>query len=544
MKLGCATTIGTARLAMYALLVAAAACGGGGGGDITPPTPTVASVTLSPGSATIIAGQTASFTAQPKDAAGNAVNGIVVGWSISDPNVASVVTGTVTAARPGQATLTATAGNVSTTAAITVIPAVANVTVAPAASSLIVGGTVTLTPTLTDAGGSTITGRAVTWTSSNDAVASVSTAGVVTAKTIGTATITASVEGRSATASVNVKSATVTSVAVTSGTVRVGSRVQLRATGTLNDGTTQTLTGSAVNWSSSDQSKATVDADGNVTGVAVGTVTITATNPASNMSGSATVTVASATSPIITALSVAPASVDVRGGAQTVTVSGTVSDGSGTGISSVAVTASGHTLSTAHPDPTAGCTATGAGIGANGAWSCTFTLPRGAAAGPWPIVSAVVTDNASHVTTYSAGDIAAAFSAKVTVNSNEDLTAPLLKDITVAEDGMSPPQTNVLTVDVTSGPKKVNVTAHYVDDLSGTASFTFKATSVANPKASVSCTGTLQSGTPADGVWGCSVTFPQNADKDNWTEDFTGVDAALNADTNRPAVLIKIVRTP
>src|SRR4051812_6854023 len=104
MTLGCARAIGTARLTTYALLVTIAACGGGGVGDITPPTATVASVTLSPGSATIIAGQNTSFTAQPKDASGNAINGLVVGWSINDPNVATVSNGTVTAVRAGQAT--------------------------------------------------------------------------------------------------------------------------------------------------------------------------------------------------------------------------------------------------------------------------------------------------------------------------------------------------------------------------------------------------------------------------------------------------------
>ena len=544
MKLGCATAMGTARMMAYAFLVTAAACGGGGGGDVTPPTPTVTQVTLTPGSATIIAGQTASFTAQPKDAAGNNVNGLVVGWSINDPNVATVSNGTVTAIHAGTATLTATAGNVSATAAITVNPAVANVAVFPPTNPLLVGQTATLTATLTDAGGATITGRTVTWSSNNETVASVSSTGVVTAKAIGSATITAAVEGKSGTASVEVKSATVTSVAVTSGTVRVGSRIQLHATGTLSDGSTQPLTGSAVTWTSSDQSKATVDAEGNVTGVAVGTATITATNAASNKSGSATATVVAAASPIVTSFGVAPTSVDVRGGPQSVIVSGVASDGSGTGISSVAVTATGHTLSSAHPDPTATCSATGAGIGANGAWSCTLTIPRGAAAGLWPITSVVVTDNASHVTTYNAGDIAAAFNAKFTVTSDEDQAAPMLTSITVAEDGTTPAPAAVLTVDVSSGPKKVNVTARYVDDLSGTAGFTFKTTSISNPTESLSCTATRLSGTAADGVWGCSVTFPQNATTGNWTEDFTGVDAAFNAHTDRPAAIIKIVRTP
>lgn len=530
MKLGSATAIGMARLMTCALLVAAAGCGGGGGGDITPPTPTVTQVTLSPGSATIIAGQTASFTATPKDAAGNAVSGLVVGWSINDPNVATVSNGTVTAVRPGTATLTATAANIATTAAITVVAAVANVTISPPTSSLTVGQTATLTPTLTDASGATITGRAVTWSSSNDAIASVSNAGVVTAKAVGSVTITASAEGKSGTASVEVKSVSVTSVAVTPSTVRVGGHVQLHATGTLSDGTTQPLTGSAVTWSSSDQSKATVDADGNVTGVAIGSATITATNPASTKAGTATVTVVSAQAPIITSLAVAPSSVDVRSGAQTVTVSGVVSDGSGSGISSVVVTASGHTLSTTHPDPTATCTASGTGIGANGAWSCTLTIPRGAAAGQWAVVSAVVTDNASHTTTYSAGDVAAMFNAKFTVTSDEDLAAPTLTDITVAP----------TTVNVGSSPQTITMTAHYHDDLSGVARVNYRVTSVASPSTFVECSATLLSGTPLDGIWGCSVTIPQGAPVGNWTQTFTAFDAAFNKLMNTPAALIAV----
>jgi uncharacterized protein YjdB len=530
MKLGCATAIGTARLATYALLVAAAACGGGGGGgDITPPTPTVTQVTLSPSSATIIAGQTATFTAQPKDAAGNAVNGLVVGWSINDPSVATVSNGAVTAVKPGQATLTATAGGVSATAAITVSPAVANVTIAPTTSSLLVGQTATLTPTLTDAAGATITGRTVTWTSSNDAVASVSTSGVVTAKTIGTATITAAIEGKSGTAAVDVKSATVTSVTVTGGTVRVGSQVQLRATGTLNDGTTQTLTGSAVEWSSSDQATATVDIDGNVKGVAAGTVTITARNPSSGKSGGASVQVVPAQSPIITALSVVPGSVDVRTGAQSVTVSGTASDGSGTGIKSVAVTASGHTL------VPASCTASGAAVAANGAWSCTLSIPMGAAAGQWPIVSAVVTDNASHVTTYGDGTRTPLFGASFTVTSEEDVIEPSgPANITVSP----------TSFDVTNTSQRVDVAADYADNLSGVASFTYRATSPSNPNTFVECAGALISGTSKSGRWGCFVTIPKGSDPGGWTQRFTAVDAAGNVSQHTIGAFLVVTRTP
>jgi ricin-type beta-trefoil lectin protein/Big-like domain-containing protein len=81
---------------------------------------------------------------------------------------------------------------------------VAAVAVSPASASLTVGGTQQLSATPKDASGNALTGRAVTWASSAPAVASVSGAGLVTAVAAGTATITATSEGISGTASVAV----------------------------------------------------------------------------------------------------------------------------------------------------------------------------------------------------------------------------------------------------------------------------------------------------------------------------------------------------
>jgi alpha-tubulin suppressor-like RCC1 family protein len=69
-----------------------------------------------------------------------------------------------------------------------------------ATTNLLVGATVRLSTTLSDTAGQRVF-RAVTWTSDNDAVATVSDSGVVSAVARGTATISASVEGHSATAS-------------------------------------------------------------------------------------------------------------------------------------------------------------------------------------------------------------------------------------------------------------------------------------------------------------------------------------------------------
>lgn len=521
-------------LASVAVLQATTSCGGGGSDFTGPPTPVVTQVALTPGTATIVAGQSASFAAQAKDAQGNIVSGLTVGWSVNDPSVATVSLGVVTAIKPGVATLTSTIGSVSTTAAITVIPAVATVTVTPTPSSLTVAQTVQLTATLRDAVGATITGRAVAWTSSSDAIATVSATGLVTAKTLGSVTVTAAVEGKSGTATVDVKPVAVDKVAVSpaTATVAAGQTTLLRAV--LTDGTGQPLTGRVVSWTSSDEGKATVNADGLVTGVSVGSVTITATSE--EKSGTASVDIVDQAAPTLTALTVTPVSVDVRTVAQTITVSGRVSDGGGAGIRSVDVTAKGHTISTTHGDPLSVCSAPAPGgtISA-GTWSCDLTIPRGAAAGQWALVSVVVTDNGSNVTTYGADQLAANFNTKFMVTSDEDVTIPSEPaDIIVPR----------VEVDVTDAAQTIDVSVSYSDDLSGVASFVYRLTSPSNPNTFVECSGTLISGTPINGRWACSVVIPQGADPGYWSETLTAVDAASNKRSNTIGHSILVKRNP
>jgi alpha-tubulin suppressor-like RCC1 family protein len=81
---------------------------------------------------------------------------------------------------------------------------VAAVIVAPNASILVVGETRRLTATLHDAAGNVLDGRAITWQSSDNAIVSVGTAGLVRAVAQGQATITATSEGKSGTADVSV----------------------------------------------------------------------------------------------------------------------------------------------------------------------------------------------------------------------------------------------------------------------------------------------------------------------------------------------------
>jgi len=168
--------------------------------------PAVASVVVSPASATVPVGQTLQLTGTPEDANGNPLSGRTISWSSGSSAVAAVNgNGLVTGVAAGAATITATSESKSGTAAITVtsVP-VASVTVSPATVSLQPGQTQQLTATPKDASGNALSGRMVTWASGNTAVATVSGSGLVSGVAAGSTTITATSEGKSGGASVTV----------------------------------------------------------------------------------------------------------------------------------------------------------------------------------------------------------------------------------------------------------------------------------------------------------------------------------------------------
>jgi Bacterial Ig-like domain (group 2) len=161
------------------------------------------------------------------------------------------------------------------------------------------GQTVQLTATTRDAGGAVLTGRVITWATSNAGVATVSGAGLVAGVSAGTATITATSEGRTGQAVVTVTvpppPAPVATVTVSPATasVVVGQTVQLSVV--TRDASGNVLTGRVVTWVSASGSIASVLSSGLVTGVAPGTAVVTATSE--GVSGQATVTVTAAPPP-------------------------------------------------------------------------------------------------------------------------------------------------------------------------------------------------------------------------------------------------------
>jgi len=94
--------------------------------------------------------------------------------------------------------------NVATATTVGSTAPVASISVAPASTTLLVGGSRQFQATLEDARGNLLTGRTVTWVSSDPLVATVAATGRATAVAVGTATITATSEGRSDSAHVSV----------------------------------------------------------------------------------------------------------------------------------------------------------------------------------------------------------------------------------------------------------------------------------------------------------------------------------------------------
>ena len=158
------------------------------------PTDTVTSLTLDKYSLTLYMneeGEQLTATVQPASFTGKIV------WKSSNTDVASVSgDGLVTAVGPGTCIISATAGDRHVSATVSVLAArvrVSGVSFAESKHEIPMGGTATLTPTITPADA---TVKTLVWTSDDPGIASVSRTGIVTAVSVGTTKIHAtSVDG-------------------------------------------------------------------------------------------------------------------------------------------------------------------------------------------------------------------------------------------------------------------------------------------------------------------------------------------------------------
>ena len=194
-------------------------------------------------------------------------------WTTNAPAVATVnEDGVVTAVSAGTAIITATTvdGNYSMRCTVTVTQTVSGVTVAPATAKIPVGSSKTLTATVSP---STASSKGVTWYTSNEAVATVNSRGIVVGVAPGTATITAISDegGFSDTCTVTVYVAQ-NAIKINSDKVTVakGSKTVLTATITPANASDQKVV-----WSSDNTAVATVNQAGQVNGIKKGSAVIT-----------------------------------------------------------------------------------------------------------------------------------------------------------------------------------------------------------------------------------------------------------------------------
>lgn len=240
--------------------------------------PEVSTVTLSQTSATLNVSQTLQLNAtlSPADAYNESNT-----WKTSDANVASVSqVGLVTARGRGTATITVTTDNgKEATCSVTVLQPVNSIAVDLSASGfadgkaeLRVGESKTLNVRINPGNAND---KSLTFVSSRTDVVTVDGNGVVTANALGTSEITvrasSGVEAKITITVVPTPAASIT-LNEPSITFKATETVQLEATIL-----PVTTTDKTVTWNSSDESVATVDATGQVTAVAVGTATVTAT---------------------------------------------------------------------------------------------------------------------------------------------------------------------------------------------------------------------------------------------------------------------------
>ena len=198
-------------------------------------------------------------------------------WAVADESVLGISSsGLVTALSAGTTNVTASFGGLSIQQSISV-KALDNLTISPSSLTLAINSAQQLSVTgrYTDNSTENV-GASVVWSSSNDAIATVSGLGEVQAVAAGTANITATSGSVNSTISVTVLPDLISlSLTNVSTALRVSETFQLTVTGNYSDASTQDLT-SQVSWSSSDSSVVSISSAGLIEGLSLGSANVTA----------------------------------------------------------------------------------------------------------------------------------------------------------------------------------------------------------------------------------------------------------------------------
>jgi uncharacterized protein YjdB len=272
-----------ARASTFALVCCVVACGGGASGPTAPPaTPILTTVRVAVAD-TMLVGASATASAVGLDQNSLPIQIATPAWSTTEPSIATVsASGVLSALAPGVVTLVASVNDKQGLRVVTVVQApVARLVLTPDAPRLARGRTLQLNAGAVDYEGRGLAGRRVDWTSLDPSLATVTSAGVVTALAPGVVTIGATCENvrASTVLTITLSSDSVASITVspTSATLTVGDTLQLAAA--LMDASGGALTGRTVTWSVSGTSggeAVSVSSSGRVIALAPGSVIVEA----------------------------------------------------------------------------------------------------------------------------------------------------------------------------------------------------------------------------------------------------------------------------
>ena len=282
-----------------------------------PVDPALTDITVTPSSATLMVGETKGFVATALDQDGNAMPGIDIVWSSSDPTVGAIDDdGVFTALVAGTATVTAASGDIAGTATVTVSdeePVLTGLNVTPPRATLAAGDSLKFIVTARDQNGNVMPAGAVAWTSSDPAAGTIDDDGVFTALAAGTTTVTATSGEVAATAAVTVIAAEpefgMVVLSPPAVTLDTGDTLQFEAVAFNSYG--ETVPAAALTWASSDPAAGTIDDDGVFTALAAGTTTVTAAS--GDIAGTAVVTVSS-DEPVLSRIAITPPAITLNAG--------------------------------------------------------------------------------------------------------------------------------------------------------------------------------------------------------------------------------------
>jgi len=283
------------------------------------------SIAIAPPNPSVAAGLTQQLTATGSYSDGSKQVLSTPVWSSSNITFATVSSsGLVQSLKSGNVTISATFNGITGTVPLQVTAAVLqSIAIQPASASVPAGLTQTFVAMGSYSDGSSFAVSPAVWSSSDITVATVQSNGTIKSLKTGQVTITATYNGLTATASLTVTPAILQSVQVAAVANNPGDITQqFNATAVYSDGTTQSVT--ADQWSSSDNTVATVNASGLAQYLKQGATSITASYQ--GVTGSATLSI---TAPVLKSITVTPQSTSILAGwAMPVTASEQYSDGS------------------------------------------------------------------------------------------------------------------------------------------------------------------------------------------------------------------------